>query len=75
MTTNSDPRKRERDARSAADRAGLKLIKSTTRNADRIDHGLYALIDRDTGGTVHPMLAGRYACSLTIEQVEDWLSD
>jgi len=70
----ADTTARETKCRQLAGMAGLKLIKSRTRNPDLIDFGLYGLIDLSTGGTVHPMLANRYACALDLEDVEVWLN-
>ncbi len=70
----ADTLAREAQCRLLADVAGLKLIKSRTRNPDRIDFGLYGLIDLSSGGSVHPMLANRYACALDLEDVEEYLA-
>ena len=64
---------KENKLRRAADRQGLRLSKSRSRDPRALDFGRYALIDVQTGGTVHPMLADRWAHALTLEEVEEWL--
>ena len=64
---------RENRIRRIADRRGLLLVKSGRRDPNALDHGLYALIDYDTGGAVNPSLIGRYICSWTLDQIEDYL--
>jgi hypothetical protein len=56
-----------------ADRQGLKLVKSRTRDPHGVDHGLYALIDIRTGGAVNPAIAQRWVCSWTLDEVETYL--
>lgn len=64
---------RENRLRRAADRQGLRLSKSRSRDPKALDFGLYALIDTETNGTVHPMLANRWSHALTLDEVEQWL--
>jgi hypothetical protein len=64
---------RENRIRRIADRRGLRLVKSDRRDPNALDYGLYALIDYDTGSAVNPSLIGRYACSWTLDQIEDYL--
>lgn len=70
----SEEKVRENRLRRSADRQGLRLMKSRSRDPQAVDFGLYALIDVETNGTVHPMLAQRWACALTLAEVEDWLA-
>jgi hypothetical protein len=65
---------RENKLRRMADRQGLRLIKSRSRDPRAKDFGLYALIDPETGGAVNPALAQRWPCSWTVEDVEDYLA-
>lgn len=64
---------KENRLRRAADRQGLRLSKSRTRDPNGMDFGLYALIDHRTGGLAHPALAERWVHALTLDEVEDWL--
>jgi hypothetical protein len=64
---------KENRLRRAADRQGLRLVKSRSRDPNAMDFGLYALIDIQTNGAVNPSLAGRWVCTWTLEQVEDYL--
>lgn len=64
---------RENKLRRAADRQGLRLSKSRSRDPRAVDFGLYALIDAQSGGTVHPMLANRWPHALTLDDVESYL--
>lgn len=68
-----DLKVRENRLRRMADRQGLKLVKSRTRDPRALDYGLYGLIDIESGGTVHPMLANRWPYALTLDEVEDRL--
>lgn len=65
---------RENLLRRVAERRGMKLIKSGRRDPQALDFGLYALIDHTTGGAVNPALANRFACSWTLDQVENYLA-
>lgn len=64
---------RENRIRRIADRRGLRLVKSSRRDPNALDYGLYALIDYETGGAVNPSLIGRYTCSWDLDTVEDYL--
>jgi hypothetical protein len=64
----------ENKLRRMADRQGLRLVKSRSRDVNAIDYGLYALLDVETGGAVNPALAQRWTCSWTIDEVQDYLS-
>jgi hypothetical protein len=63
----------ENRLRRAADRRGLRLAKSRSRDVNAVDYGLYALIDIETGGAVNPAIAQRWVCSWTLDQVQDYL--
>ena len=65
---------RENRLRRAADRQGLRLLKSRSRDPRAIDYGLFALVDVRHGGAVNPAIAERWTCSWTIEQVEQYLN-
>lgn len=64
----------EKSLRRKADAYGLRLVKSRRRDVTAIDYGRYALIDVRTGGTVHPILANYFVHSLSLEEVQDYLS-
>jgi hypothetical protein len=58
MTTNTPPgitdgKIRENRLRRAADRQGLRLHKSNRRDPNALGYGLWALIDLDTGASMH----------------------
>lgn len=74
MTTATNwTRNRENRLRRAAERQGLRLDKSKRRDPNALGHGLYALIDTDTG-------AVRHSCApwgmhtLDLDEVEQYLS-
>ena len=71
----SDIKTRENLLRRKADRQGLRLSKSRRRDTRALDYGLYAIFDIRTGGTIHPALANYFVYCLTLDQVEEWLSD
>ena len=56
-----------------AARQGYRLSRSRARDPHTPGHGLYALIDPDTGGTVNPSIAGRWMHSWDLDDVERWL--
>jgi hypothetical protein len=58
---------REVRLRRTAERRGYMLKKSRSRDPKAVDHGLYALIDVQTGGVVNPSIAQRWACSWTLD--------
>lgn len=65
---------RENRLRRMADRRGYKLTKSRSRDPKALDYGLYAVVDHRTGGAVNPAIAGRWSCSWTLDEVEQWLT-
>lgn len=74
MTTSMEGKKViENRLRRAADRQGLRLAKSRSRDPRAMDYGLYALINNQIGGAINPALANRWTCSWTLEQVEQYL--
>jgi hypothetical protein len=64
---------RENRLRRAADRQGLRLEKSRSRDPNAIDYGLYALIDVQTSGTVNSAIADRWVHSWMLDVVEEYL--
>lgn len=65
---------RENKLRRIANREGLRLVKSRTRNPDALDFGLYALIDLQTNGLVSSATVDGRACSWDLDDVEDYLA-
>ena len=65
---------KENRLRRMADRHGLRLVKSRSRDAKAVDFGLYALVDVRTNGLINPAIAGRWICSWTLDQVEEYLT-
>ena len=62
----------ENRLRRMANRQGYVLSKTRRRDPDAIDFGLYALIDPESGGTIHAQgPISPYA--LTLEDVAEWL--
>jgi len=66
---------RENRLRRTADRQGLRLMKSRSRDPQALDFGLYALVDVQTNGAVNPAIAGRWPCSWTLDDVEEYLKE
>ncbi len=64
---------RENRLRRMADRQGLRLMKSRSRDLNAIDYGLYGLVDIQTGATVNVPIAGRWPCSWDLDEVERFL--
>lgn len=71
----ADPKVQENRLRRVADRQGLKLSKSRSRDPKAVDFGKYALIDVETGETVHPVLADRWTHCLSLAYVREYLGD
>jgi hypothetical protein len=65
---------RENRLRRAADRRGLRLTKSRSRDPNAIDYGLYAVVDVQTNGIMNPAIAGRWMHSWTLDDVENYLN-
>jgi hypothetical protein len=65
---------RENKLRRMADRRGYRLIKSRSRDPGALDYGLYAVIDIQTNGAANPAIAGRWVCSWTLDEVENFLT-
>ena len=70
---HADQQVEEARLRRAANRRGLILRKCRRRDHNAIDYGLYALIDPDSGGTIHPM-GVISPFSLTLDDVRQWLA-
>jgi hypothetical protein len=65
---------KENRLRRAADRRGLRLEKSRSRDPNAIDYGLYAVIDVQTNSLINPAIAGRWKCSWTLDEVDEYLN-
>jgi hypothetical protein len=63
----------ENRLRRAAERRGLFLSRSRTRDPKGIDYNRYALLDMVNGGAVNPAIADRWQHSWTLKQVCDYL--
>lgn len=63
----------ENKLRRMADRRGYRLTKSRSRDPGAVDFGLYALVDVQTDKPVNPAIAGRWACSWTLDEVQSYL--
>jgi hypothetical protein len=72
--TETSEKVREDRLRRMAARQGLRLAKSRVRDPHAMGHGLYALIDDQTGGTISPTLAERWIHSWSLDQVERHLT-
>lgn len=64
---------RENRLRRMANRQGLRLMKSRSRDPNALDFGLYALTDTQNV-LINPPFAGRWACSWTIDEIENYLN-
>ena len=73
MTTDTETKTRENRLRRKASLYGLRLSKSSRRDPDALDYGLYALIDEQTGGAVNSALIGRFIHSWDLDDVEAYL--
>ena len=65
---------RENRLRRVADRRGLRLMKSRSRDPHAVDYGLYALIDQQHNGAVNPSIANRWVCSWSLDEVDIYLN-
>jgi hypothetical protein len=65
---------RENRMRRMAARYGLELKKSARRDPDALDYGLYGLVDVQTNGMINQPLIGRFVCSWTLDDVEQYLT-
>lgn len=75
MVLSKPDKVRENKLRRIADRRGLRLSRSRSRDENAIDFGLYALIDIQTNGMINEPIAQRWIHSLTLDEVEAYLSD
>ncbi len=73
MVVDPETKMIENRLRRAAERQGLRLEKSRSRDARAIDYGLFALVDVETDLPVNPAVKRR-KCSWTLEQVEAYLN-
>jgi hypothetical protein len=64
---------RENKLRRMADRQGMRLTRSRSRDERAVDYGLYSLVDVQTNGVVNEPIAGRWIHSWTLDEVEDYL--
>jgi hypothetical protein len=69
---DTEEKVREARARRAAQRQGLKLVRSRRRDAQAADFGRYTLVDPDTNRAVAGELDS--ASAMTLDDVEAWLS-
>ena len=70
-----DDKVRENRLRRKAARLGLILQKSRRRDPDALDFGLYVLRDEVNGNPIHADIIGRFVHSLTLDDVEGYLTD
>ena len=66
---------RENKARRKLSRMGYKLSKSSRKDPDAWDYGLYSIVDIQTNGLVHECSPIGTAHRLTLEDVEEWIQD
>ena len=69
----SEIKTKENRLRRKADRYGWHLSKSRRRDPDALDYGMYAILDNQTGATVHA--TGWFTHCLTLDDVEAKLID
>lgn len=72
--SNIKDKTRENRLRRVAERYGYRLSRSTRRDPEALDYGLYALFDLQSGGAVNPALIDRFAHSWTLDDVEQYLT-
>lgn len=63
---------RENRLRRAAERQGLRLVKSRRRDPRAFDYGKYMLVDVQTSGVVYGLVAGHIGADL--DDIEAYLS-
>jgi hypothetical protein len=66
---------REARLRRKAASFDLRLTKSRARDTDRLDHGLYGLVNLRIGGMMNPTTALGHIHSWSLDDVEQYLSD
>jgi hypothetical protein len=74
MAPTNEHKVRENRLRRAADRQGLRLMKSHARDPQDITYGTYQLIDHRYGGTVHADCTAGRGYGLDLDDVENYLS-
>ena len=72
MPTGKEVKVRENRLRRAAERQGLRLVKSRRRDPRAFDYGKYMLVDVQTSGVVHGLVAGHIGADL--DDIEAYLS-
>ena len=72
MPTDKEVKVKENRLRRAAERQGLRLVKSRRRDPRAFDYGKYMLVDVQTNAVVHGLVAGRIGADL--DDVEAYLS-
>jgi hypothetical protein len=72
MPTEQEVKVKENRLRRAAERQGLRLVKSRRRDPRAFDYGKYMLVDVQTNAVVHGLVAGRIGADL--DDVEAYLS-
>jgi hypothetical protein len=72
MPTDKEVKVKENRLRRAAERQGLRLVKSRRRDPRAFDYGKYMLIDVQTNAVVHGLVAGHIGADL--DDVEAYLS-
>jgi hypothetical protein len=72
MPTDQEVKVQENRLRRAAERQGLRLVKSRRRDPRAFDYGKYMLVDVQTNGVVFGVVAGHIGADL--DEVEAYLT-
>jgi hypothetical protein len=65
---------KENRLRRAAERQGLRLTKSRSRDPNALDFGLYALVDNEKNFLINEPLAGHWVHSWTLDEIDEYLN-
>jgi hypothetical protein len=74
MTEEQEVKVRENRLRRAAERQGLRLVKSRRRDPRSIDYGKYMLLDVQTNGVVYGLIPGGSTMAADLDDVEAYLN-
>jgi hypothetical protein len=72
MTEEQEVKVRENRLRRAAERQGLRLVKSRRRDPRAFDYGKYMLVDSESNAIVHGLVAGHIGAGL--DDIEAYLN-
>jgi hypothetical protein len=74
MPTDREVKVKENRLRRAAERQGLRLVKSRRRDPRALDFGKYMLVDVQTNGVVYGLISGGSQMVADLDDIEAYLS-